>query len=60
MVNRGVCTEAEVTEIVDNKLLPLVAEQQQKFEKELESFDVSDYCIELIFPLLCTKSVVRL
>ena len=41
LVNRGVCTEAEATELVNKKLMPLVGEQQRKFEKMLESFDVS-------------------
>ena len=41
MVNRGVCTEAEATEIANNKYVPLVVEQQRKFESMLESFDVS-------------------
>ena len=41
LVNRGICTEAEATELVDKKLIPLVGEQQRKFEKMLESFDVS-------------------
>jgi len=40
-VNRGICTEAEATEFVNKKFMPMIGEQQQKFEKTLESFDVS-------------------
>lgn len=41
LVNRGTCTEAEATEIVNKKCVPIVGEQQRKFEKMLESLDVS-------------------
>ena len=41
LVNRGICTEAEATELVNNKFMPAVGDQQRKFEKMLESFDVS-------------------
>ena len=41
LVNRGVCIEAGASEIANNKCIPLVIEQQRKFESMLESFDVS-------------------
>jgi len=45
LVTRGICTETEATEIVNEKCIPLVGEQQRKFEKTLESFDVSHYTL---------------
>jgi len=41
LVSRGICSEAEATDIVNKKCVPVVGEQQRKFEKMLESFDVS-------------------
>ena len=39
-MKRGACTELEATEVANNKCVPLVVEQQRKFESMLESFDV--------------------
>jgi len=41
LITRGICTEPDAVEIVNKKFIPIVSEQQQKFEKKLESFDVS-------------------
>jgi len=46
LMSRNVCTETEATEIVNKNCIPLVGEQQRKFEKTLESFDVSHHFAE--------------
>ena len=40
-MSRGICTDAKAKEVVHEQCLPLVGEQQTKFEKALEEMDVS-------------------
>ena len=42
LIRRSVCSEAEADEIVNDRFLPLVSEQQTIFEKKLEALDVSN------------------
>ena len=43
LIERGVCTEQKAQQVVQERCLPLVGQQQTAFEKSLEEMDVRQH-----------------